>query len=525
MFETKKMKIPITIFLFFVFVGVNAKSIYVNPKASSGNSGMSERQALKDIQTAALISEPGDTIWIMGGDYYGTEGSQAIASITKSGAAENWIVFKNYKEEVPVLHCTNMHGIVLQNVSFISLDGLEIKYEYKVDGEQADQSNYSGIWMESGSFQVKNSNIQIINIEISGFGGSAIYLQACSRFSVSRNKLMNNCRGIKGPSAAIWIKDFLDLEEKKFFKNEIDGNEIFNNVSTSMQDYSTGDCITKLPGSGILLENQDIVLQKLRSISTQTSISNNIIYKNSGLAISVQTTPNLVIANNTCYKNIVANASCAELSLFNIMKGAIINNIIYTNRGKGGSRSKLLEYVDYKNNLYFNCTDYDKGKGDTLIDPQFMRLDEVRNIYDFRLKDRSPAINKGERNHTTLFDFMQNNRTLGPLPDLGAIESDYKFLNTQIYAKPFIDQKRIKAIWSTNYSSDRDEFTIVNHRGRSFEALLYAFDGALLQRFSSFHEKGTVLVISGMDLLPGVYYVRAMNEGESIIGRFVKLKK
>ena len=122
MFETKRWKFHHDIFI-FVFVGVNAKSIYVNLKLHPQFwNEWKGRKLWKTFKHAALIwARGGFGLW---GDYYGTEESSDCKhyKIRCSWKLDSFkIIKKKYQ------YCIAQTCIVLQNVSFISLDGLEIK--------------------------------------------------------------------------------------------------------------------------------------------------------------------------------------------------------------------------------------------------------------------------------------------------------------------------------------------------------------------------------------------------------------
>lgn len=94
---------------------------YVSPTGNDSNPG-SEAQPFRTIGRAAAMAQPGSTVYIKAGTY------REQVTATTSGAARNYITFRNYGSDQVVVdgECSRGHGFYITG-SWITVQGLTVK--------------------------------------------------------------------------------------------------------------------------------------------------------------------------------------------------------------------------------------------------------------------------------------------------------------------------------------------------------------------------------------------------------------
>src|SRR5215216_988786 len=101
--------------------------LYVSPQGSDANAG-TEDKPLQTLQKADSLAKPGDTVWIMGGIYRNAAsaqggGTSSLLTITKSGAPNAWITWRNYKNDKPELIAQGCWQGIELKASYIAIEG------------------------------------------------------------------------------------------------------------------------------------------------------------------------------------------------------------------------------------------------------------------------------------------------------------------------------------------------------------------------------------------------------------------
>lgn len=89
--------------------GALGAQYYVSGAGDDRNSGASPDAPFRTIQKAANLAQPGDMINVMDGEYTNACASCSVVDITRSGTADNWIVFRAYPGHKPVLRYNGWH--------------------------------------------------------------------------------------------------------------------------------------------------------------------------------------------------------------------------------------------------------------------------------------------------------------------------------------------------------------------------------------------------------------------------------
>lgn len=151
-------------------------------------------------------------------------------------------------------------------------------------------------------------------------------------------------------------------------------------------DYTFNHCTIASYGSFFLQHNNPVLV--LSDLSGSTSLSLNASFKNS------------IIYGD----------------------GGIVDDEILVNR-KG-----TLTFTATFENVLYRMKNADPAvlsfTGNKLrnVSPMFDTINTNKPLYNFRLKESSPALNKASITGFPLFDLDGNNRNIGPAPDLGAYE-------------------------------------------------------------------------------------------------------
>jgi hypothetical protein len=369
----KRLSKNVAVVLGSIFsISLYAAELYVSPNGNNDNKGTTAAAPFKTITKASQIALPGDTVHVGEGIYY-----ENVRTL-KSGTATARIRYVSDKKGKAV--------IIGSGINFM--------------------------WENRGNYT------DIVDFDISGSGRIGI-LNLGSFVKMIGNhvhdlKISGGCNG--GGGAGINNGNYSGSD------NDIIGNIV----------HDIG-----IPGSCNTV--QGIYHSNLRG-----NILNNIVYRVSSHGISLWHAPdNVMIFNNTVF----ANGSKTMGGGIHIGSGdapggiivdntKVINNIVYDNpRLSIGETCGAGFNCIGDNNLYANNLVYNNGReislrrgvavGTISADPQFVNY-QANVTGDYRLKDTSPAINKGLVSGAPTTDL--NGLAREGAPDIGAYE--YKGINT-----------------------------------------------------------------------------------------------
>ncbi|WP_257236590.1 hypothetical protein [Nostoc sp. 'Peltigera malacea cyanobiont' DB3992] len=105
----------------------SATTYYVSGNGNDRNSGLSTSSAFRTLQRAANLTNPGDTVLIMNGQYKNGPKNGSVLGIKRSGTANAWIKYKAYPGNSPKIQHNTWNGISISNgASYIEINGLEV---------------------------------------------------------------------------------------------------------------------------------------------------------------------------------------------------------------------------------------------------------------------------------------------------------------------------------------------------------------------------------------------------------------
>ncbi|MBN3943933.1 MAG: right-handed parallel beta-helix repeat-containing protein [Nostoc sp. NMS9] len=405
-----------------------ATTYYVSGNGNDRNSGLSTSSAFRTLQRAANLTNPGDTVLIMNGQYKNGPKNGAVLSIKRSGTANAWIKYKAYPGDFPEIQHNTWNGISISNgASYIEINGLEvIGNNAKMNYDDAYASYLSrkkkkkllnpeltdGNCISIGEDKSHPHHINILNNKVHDCGGAGISAIQTDYVKVDNNTVFNNAWYTVHGSSGISMLDNWSSDNNRGYKIFVTNNRSYNN-----RMYIPWIEVGKISdGNGIIVDVS-------KGYRGRILVANNITYKNGGSGIHAHDSQHIDIINNTAYLNQqspeVKKKAKGEIYAGYSSDVRIFNNIMYASPGNAVNSNMKNVNVSYDYNVYSNnSTIKITGSHDMIADPQFVNA----SARDFRLKSTSPAINSGLKWSSLTTDFLGNPRVSGFAPDRGAYE-------------------------------------------------------------------------------------------------------
>ncbi|MCG6138389.1 MAG: right-handed parallel beta-helix repeat-containing protein [Nostoc sp. LLA-1] len=401
---------------------------YVSGSGNDDNNGRSTSSAFRTIQRAANLTQPGDTVLIMNGEYRNS-GSGHVVHITRSGNANAWITYKAHPGHSPKIKHNAWHGIEIdRGASYIEINGLE------VEGNNANISlDYARSQKSNGGNHLTNGNcitvdgrkngrsrhIRILNNKVHNCGGGGINFIQADYVTVDGNEVFNNAwYSVYANSGISMWQNWNSDNNTTDYKMIVTNNRTYNNRQ-NIEWLAVGR-ITD--GNGIIIDDSRNAQNgsTLGRYRGRTLVANNVTYKNGGSGIHSYLSDNIDIINNTA----VLNNQSPELQGGQIFATdssnvRVLNNILHSFPGKRMNGNKRSSNVTFNYNIYANGGEIlVRGANDIVADPQFVNFSNN----DFRLKSNSPGIDKGTNFSAVKTDIAGNRRPSGSGFDIGAYE-------------------------------------------------------------------------------------------------------
>ncbi|MEM1122273.1 MAG: choice-of-anchor Q domain-containing protein [Bacteroidota bacterium] len=436
------MKFFLTYFLLLAGQSTLATNYYVQASGSDNNNGLDPTTPFKNIQTAADLTNPGDTVFVMNGTYSNEFTWQDVVKISRSGTADNWIVYTSYANYQPKIEFDGWHGFKIEGssgsgVRYIKIMGFEIEGNndnvslsaaLNQPGGCNDPSGnpdgfYNGNGIASdGRFEGQNHHITISNCKIHNCGGNGVSAIHTDYVTIENCEIFNNAWYSIYGTSGISFYQLWNSNSTTVVRNIIRGNRIYGN--RMFVPWIDAPCAIT-DGNGIIIDDSKNTQNgsNLGRYTGKTLIENNLVYENGGRGIHVFESDSVVVLNNTTYNNGQSDEiSDGEITVIFSDNVKVVNNILYAKMGEKLNTVAGSSEVRYDFNLNFNANTYDVLGANSLLgqNPQFTDL----NNYDFTLAANSPAIDAGSSSVDCFaaMDFLGRNRPVGSGVDMGAYE-------------------------------------------------------------------------------------------------------
>jgi len=483
------MKKILILFTFLLSISISkANIIYVNINASGANTGASWNDAYTNLQTALILAQSGDQIWVARGTYKPTSSNISV-SFTINGGISLYGGFlgneNNLSQRIAFCNETILSGDLLDNdsnnisslqdnsrniVSIINqssniiIDGFTIQKAFS-------NSNISNQWQvkRGGIYVWSSANVNISNCIIknnSSYTGSGIAIYGSSA-NISNCIVTNNYANDDAGGMDFAFDGVINV------KNCL----IYNNLCDDV-DSGAGS------GSGV------------RLVHSAGSSSYPDIYNFENCTIANN------LANNT--------TTIAGVCITNNYARARFNNcIIYGNANAdlGFGEIDQLNNSAVGVNLSFSSASFSEN-------PQF-----ISNT-DFRLSTTSPYIDAGINSlSTSLFDLYGGNRINNGTIDLGAFEYGNALPNCNSLDIPQI--LNIANLFSV-YPNPTKDFLTIQLNNPDIENVTVSILNSLGQKIKSSSDVNNgKIILSVEDLSNGIYFI-SLSGNKSNTVKFIK---
>lgn len=379
---------------------------------SDSNNGTSWPSPFCTIQKAADVVNPGDTVIVTDGTYTDTDNNNRVVNLNRAGTSDAWITFKS-----------------------------ENKWGAKIDGTGADM----GFNIDSAAAYIRVEDFEILNVNDGNTpiaGGDGVLLQSNSDTNTAhhiylyRLKIHDIVRtgtyrdnGLSGVDSASYVHDST-IDSCIFYNIGRLNPNTTPSASESSCTAPNGQQNCTNPAGCVYCYNFDPAIY---SRGGGLTIINNIFYQDikSGWPIQLYAVRHAVIntkiINNTFY------GPNPQRDHHIVIAGSYgFDNILIQNNIFSNPRNYAIDYdtnatnITIKNNLVYGanlivasaCSDPDYTCTDNIVgqDPKFVDL----KIYNFRLQNTSPAINKGLSFSGRTKD--ADGKSIVGAPDIGAYE-------------------------------------------------------------------------------------------------------
>jgi hypothetical protein len=378
---------------------------YVSAEGDDAHDG-SEAAPWQHIQFALDQARPGDTVYVMKGEY-----NEMVTFNTSGSADGGYITLQNYAGQKPVIDGTGLtlEGepglVVIENISYIKLSGFEIR-NLKADGDP--EIFPAGIWIRGSGDHIEIRNNVVHHIENSceecGAHGIGVYGYEADAsihdIIVDGNEVRDNKLGwseslvLNGNVEKFMVSnnivhdndnigiDLIGFEETapdpavdRARDGVVVGNLVYNIDSFGNPAYGderSSDGIYVDGGTNIIIERNvvhdgnigiELASEHAGKNTSYITVRNNFVYNNTQVGIAFGgyddergSTENCVIVNNTLYNNATQGDWGAELYVqFDTRNNIVRNNIIYANEARLflESWSEVMTANVVDTNMYF----------------------------------------------------------------------------------------------------------------------------------------------------------------------------
>ncbi|NJN88681.1 MAG: hypothetical protein HC881_23375 [Leptolyngbyaceae cyanobacterium SL_7_1] len=405
-------------------------SYYVSGNGNDSNDGLSAKSPFRDINTAAQLTKPGDTVYVMDGTY-------REFYIKNSGTKDAWITYTAYPGHKPKVTTKNWDAISVQGASYVIIEKFEVEGNNRLftaeqarsqsdrwyDPEMVGNGIYITATWDDGKQHWegrKPHHIVVRNNVVHDFGGHGIASRYADYLTYENNIVYNNSWYSPHSTSGINNLYSWNSDNNTGYKMVVRGNVVYNN-----RNYVPWTTVgTIIDGNGILIDDSRNSQYKstMGVYRGRTLIENNVVYNNGGRGIAVFSSDHVDVFNNTTYNNSQSpEIRDGEITAIEASDVRVFNNIMYAATGELANKTYNAENVLYDYNLIYNQSgEVEKAGQHNIVgrDPLFVEPSKG----NFTLKPNSPAIDVGTTQFKAARDILNTARPTGGGIDLGAYE-------------------------------------------------------------------------------------------------------
>jgi parallel beta-helix repeat protein len=507
-----------------------ATNYFVSGTGANTNNGLSVNTAFLTLQTAADLTKPGDTVFVLNGTYVNPDQSTNILDVYTSGEPNKPIVYTRYAGNNPIIKLggNNWQGITLQGADYIVIDGFTIvgnSAAVTLAYAQTEKNNTNnpitsnnGIAVARSYFDSNNRahhNI-VRNCTVSNCGGGGIYTYQADYTTIENNTVFNCGWWSPYGNSGISMYQNWNSDEFKGIKNFLTGNTTYRNEN--FIPFFVAGSITD--GNGIIIDDSRNTQNEstLGVYKAFTYIANNLVFDNGGRGIHVYSSDNVYIVNNTCYKNCQTPAfKDGEFTAYDASEIYFYNNIALPSEETPplGSSDNPTAIVVSDHNLWAANAAKASPAGTNIFtgSPDFVLPSADAARANFHLNAGSAAINKGTRLYAPGKDKDDIIRSGADSIDIGA----YEFV-------PIVKGGPRKIVVYPNPTRGKLFIRIDQKVNIAVEVLVYAVNGALCKKEKLFFQNGMgILPVNALRVGEYILKIR-FDAGDDYTTRFLKLQ-
>jgi parallel beta-helix repeat protein len=507
-----------------------ATNYYVSAnKGKDTNNGLSPSKPFKTLQTAANLTAPGDTVFIMNGTYTNTAGVGNILTISNSGTAAKGIVYTNYPGNAPVLKMNSITwtAISVQGAAYITINGIKVvgnndsvTLAYAQSQENnlnnpATSGNGIGITALYNNASILSSHVTVTNCNVSQCGGGGIYTYNAD-YTTIENDTVSQC-GWYTPydGSGISLYQNWNSDSSTGYKNFIIGNTCYENQNF-IPFYAAGE-ITD--GNGIIIDDG----RNTQNGSTlgpyigKTYIANNVVFNNGGRGIHCYESDKVTIVNNTCYYNCQSpSVQDGDYTAYDADSISFINNIDDASKNIAPINTSSATHLTVENNLWATNSTLANPFGTNTVtgSPAFVKASTNPKTANFHLQSTSKAIKAGTDSLAPAKDKDGNPRPANGPVDIGA----YQYVSTPVAladAGTHVYQNTDAFSIYPNPASNNISLQLNNAGNDALTVIFYNALGEKVKLVNTSAGGGPVTVnIAGFQA--GLYYVKIFTNNKEI---------
>ncbi len=276
---------------------------------NSYNAGTSESAPLANLQAAANLVKPGDTVEVMNGIYAAPYYGNAL-DITTSGTASAPITFEAAPGQTPVVNSTGGWNAIDIQASYVTVEGFTIvgdaanyNLSSALAGYSAGSSNLdgNGIAINPSSSVPLPNHITIENNTVYNEPGGGIYTEGADYVQILNNVVYSNANWSAFGNSGISVSTSANLDTASGAHIVVSENLVYGNAQLVPTD-----------GAGKITDGEGIILDTNPNYTSEILVENNTVYGNGSSGIESYLTNGAVITSNTVYGNDTQNVQPAS---------------------------------------------------------------------------------------------------------------------------------------------------------------------------------------------------------------------
>ena len=367
-------------------VTLNPNAIFVS--AGSGDdeaAGTGFDSALSSLQTALDRVEPGETIYVMDGEYTErADPGNAHYVARRGGTADQPVRIEAAPDHNPVIIASDGNGLEIQ-ADYVEVIGLTVRGE----GYETENNPWGN------GILIRNSHhVRLVGNEISGMPLNGVSTVESSNLAIIDNEIYENAfwNHSQGSGISLWHSvSNGEPPDADGYHDRVIGNRVYRNENKVTSVWRNYEVITD--GNGIIIDQG-----RETNYDGRVLVANNVSFDNGGRGIMVFETDRVDVIHNTVFRNGRTPdlwGGPTELSAAKARDVRFDNNLVWPSDGAKGISISEAEEVSSTGNLVVDTgnpgvtspTDTVLVGDPLLISPS---IDEAEA--DFRPTASSPAV-------------------------------------------------------------------------------------------------------------------------------------